>query len=206
MRSTPRQAEEGYGGRFTVFGHGGCYGDAGHCDVPAVSPDETDLRPQHPLAPLNTYVTITDALQRILAAGGTLETVTLVPLSITPRRATGPQPRPPPFRRCRATHIPVRHRTGRGPDLNGTRSSGTKRDVAVPVDQAVAHRNVPSRPTVSEPRDPVTLRWSFSRGRRPARGQRCRGARLRPRRTSSASSPTRAARRSVETKLRRPWR
>ena len=83
---TPRQAEEGYGGRFTVFGHGGCYGDAGHCDVPAVSPDETDLRPQHPLAPLNTYVTITDALQRILAAGGTLETVTLVPLSITPRR------------------------------------------------------------------------------------------------------------------------
>ncbi len=33
--STPRTAEHGYAGRFVVFGHGGCFGDEGHCEVPA---------------------------------------------------------------------------------------------------------------------------------------------------------------------------
>jgi hypothetical protein len=84
---TPRTAEQGYAGRFTVFGHGGCYGDEGHCEVPAPSADPTDLRPAHPLTPLDTYVTITDALRRVLAGGGALQTVTLVPVSVTPRRA-----------------------------------------------------------------------------------------------------------------------
>ena len=42
---TPRTAEQGYAGRFTIFGHGGCYGDEGHCEVPAPSADPTDLRP-----------------------------------------------------------------------------------------------------------------------------------------------------------------
>src|SRR5690349_15704018 len=49
--ATPRTPEEGYAGRFHVFGHGGCYGDVGHCDVPAPSADPTDLRPSHPLTP-----------------------------------------------------------------------------------------------------------------------------------------------------------
>ena len=84
---TPRTAEHGYAGRFTVFGHGGCYGDEGHCDVPEPSVDPTDLRPPHPLTPLDTYVTITDALRRVLSDGKTLETLTLVPISITPRRS-----------------------------------------------------------------------------------------------------------------------
>jgi tyrosinase len=84
---TPRTAEQGYAGRLTIFGHGGCYGDEGHCEVPAPSTDPTDLRPAHPLTPLETYVTITDALRRVLARGGALQTVTLVPVAITPRRA-----------------------------------------------------------------------------------------------------------------------
>jgi tyrosinase len=84
---TPRTAEQGYAGRLTIFGHGGCYGDEGHCEVPAPSTDPTDLRPAHPLTPLETYVTITDALRRVLAGGGALQTVTLVPVAITPRRA-----------------------------------------------------------------------------------------------------------------------
>lgn len=84
---TPRTAEHGYAGRFTVFGHGGCYGDEGHCEVPARSADPTDLRLAHPLTPLDTYVTITDALRRVLDHGGALQTVTLVPVSITPQRA-----------------------------------------------------------------------------------------------------------------------
>jgi hypothetical protein len=84
---TPRTAEQDYAGRFTVFGHGGCFGDEGHCDVPAPSADPTDLRPAHPLTPLDTYVTITDALRRILSRDGALQTITLVPVAITPRRA-----------------------------------------------------------------------------------------------------------------------
>lgn len=90
---TPRTAEHGYGGRFTVFGHGGCYGDEGHCDVPVASADPTDLRPTHPLTPQHTFVTITEALRRVLAGDGALRTVTLVPVSITPRQADrGPAP------------------------------------------------------------------------------------------------------------------
>src|SRR6266536_3247623 len=64
---TPRTAEQGYAGRFTVFGHGGCYGDEGHCEVPAPTADPADLRPPHPLTPLDTYVTVTGALRRVLA-------------------------------------------------------------------------------------------------------------------------------------------
>ncbi len=84
--TTPRTSEEGYAGRFTVFGHGGCYGDTGHCDVPPASADPTDLRPAHALTPLDTFVTVTDPLRRLLSGGSRLETVTLVPVSITPNR------------------------------------------------------------------------------------------------------------------------
>lgn len=89
---TPRAVEDGYAGRFTIFGHGGCYGDEGHCEVPEPSTDPTDLRPPHPLTPLDTYVTVTDAL-RLLLGREELRTTTLVPLSLVPRRADrGPAP------------------------------------------------------------------------------------------------------------------
>jgi hypothetical protein len=81
---TPRTAEYGYAGRVTVFGHGGCYGDPGHCEVPPPSTDPTDLRPPHPLTPLDTYVTVTDALRSVLERDGALRTLTLVPISIPP--------------------------------------------------------------------------------------------------------------------------
>ncbi|WP_346618361.1 hypothetical protein [Blastococcus montanus] len=88
--ATPRTAEEGYAGRYTVFGHGGCYGGDGHCDAPAAG---EDLRLAPPPRPYDTYVTVTGALQRILAAGDSLRTVTLVPVSLPPRRADrGPAP------------------------------------------------------------------------------------------------------------------
>jgi len=85
--STPRTVEHGYAGRFTIFGHGGCYGDEGHCDVPLAPADPAGMRPPHPLTPQDTYVTVTDALRHVLADSGTLQTVTLVPVSITPRQA-----------------------------------------------------------------------------------------------------------------------
>ena len=91
--TTPRTSEEGYAGRLHVFGHGGCYGDTGHCDVPERGLDPTDLRGQHPLTPMDTYVTITDALRRLLDAGESLQTITLVPVSVTPQRVAR-QPAP----------------------------------------------------------------------------------------------------------------
>jgi hypothetical protein len=84
---TPRAPEQGYAGRFVVLGHGGCFGGDGHCDPPMVQTDPTDLRGRHPLTPQDTYVTVTNALRRVLADGGALRTVTLVPVSVMPRHA-----------------------------------------------------------------------------------------------------------------------
>lgn len=84
---TPRDAAHGYAGRLTVFGHGGCYGDEGHCEVPEPSADPTEFRPRHQLAPMDTFVTVTEALRRIVTRDGGVRTVTLVPVSLPPRRA-----------------------------------------------------------------------------------------------------------------------
>lgn len=78
--ATPRDPAKGYAGRFVVFGHGGCFGQLGHCDVPSVRRDPTDLRPGHPLVPQTKIVTVTDALERLFKGKKRgLETVTLVP-------------------------------------------------------------------------------------------------------------------------------
>lgn len=61
---TARDSEKGYAGSFTVFGHGGCYGDEGHCAPNDRTSDEFDIRPPHPLTPQTRTVTITDALKR----------------------------------------------------------------------------------------------------------------------------------------------
>jgi hypothetical protein len=61
--ATALKPENGYAGKFTVFGHAVCFGDVGHCDVPErVSP--FDRRLEHPLTPINVSVEITDALNR----------------------------------------------------------------------------------------------------------------------------------------------
>ncbi len=84
---TGRTEAEGYAGRFHVFGHGGCFGDVGHCDVPPPSTDPTDLRPAHQLTPLSTYLTVTAPLNRLLAGGAALETVTMLAITLPPRLA-----------------------------------------------------------------------------------------------------------------------
>ncbi len=85
--TTAHDIQHGYGGRFVIFGHGGCYGDVGHCDVPPARPAD-DLRPPHPLTPATKIVTITKALRHVLETSRAgLETVTLVPVAVTPRRA-----------------------------------------------------------------------------------------------------------------------
>ena len=59
---TPLIAGEGFVGRFSVFAHGGCFGEEGHCEVrPPVSP--FDRRQPHPLVPIARYLTVTDAIR-----------------------------------------------------------------------------------------------------------------------------------------------
>lgn len=61
--STDREPRS-FAGSFTVFGHAGCAGDEGHCDVPPGPRDAFDRRPPHPLTPQTKTVIVTDALRR----------------------------------------------------------------------------------------------------------------------------------------------
>lgn len=54
----------GFAGAFTVFGHGACWGDEGHCEIERPVSD-FDQRPPHPLEPIDVTVTITEALRRV---------------------------------------------------------------------------------------------------------------------------------------------
>jgi hypothetical protein len=63
---TARDAGEGYAGSFWVFGHGGCFGELGHCDIPTGPRGPFDKRPPHPLTPQFKTVIVTDALKRVL--------------------------------------------------------------------------------------------------------------------------------------------
>ncbi len=83
--TTPRALEQGYGGRLVVFGHGGCYGDIGHCDIPTERRGPYDLRLAHPLTAETKIITVTEALEYVLQEGeGELTSVTLVPVSKDP--------------------------------------------------------------------------------------------------------------------------
>ncbi len=78
--STELTAQNRYAGRFHIFGHGGCFGDVGHCEVRGV-PRPYDPRPAHPLTPMRKVVIATDALRReIKRSGGKELTLTIVPI------------------------------------------------------------------------------------------------------------------------------
>jgi hypothetical protein len=74
---TPRDVERGYAGSFAVFGHGGCYGDEGHCAPEDRFADEFDVRPPHPLTRYIRTVTVTDALKRTAGDQVTVHVVTV---------------------------------------------------------------------------------------------------------------------------------
>ena len=77
--STPTDAASGYVTRFAVFGHGGCFGEAGHCEV--VGPvNAFDRNHPHQLRPATRIVTVTDAVQELVASGAKTVTVTVVPV------------------------------------------------------------------------------------------------------------------------------
>lgn len=62
---TPCELEEGYAGSFHIFGHGGCYGEEGHCEPNGRTRDAFDVRPPHPLTGYTKTVIVTDALRRV---------------------------------------------------------------------------------------------------------------------------------------------
>ncbi len=74
---TPRD-DPSYAGSFCIFGHGGCFGDVGHCDVPTDPPDPFDLRPPHQLLPAAKTVIVTEAFKRLVAPDDETMTVTVV--------------------------------------------------------------------------------------------------------------------------------
>jgi len=79
--STAMEPGQGYVDSFYIFGHGGCFGDDGHCEVPTGPRRPFDLRPQHQLTPMDVRVVATDTL-RVAAErpDGSKLTVTVVPV------------------------------------------------------------------------------------------------------------------------------
>lgn len=66
-----------YAGSYHIFGHGGCLGDPGHCDVEPRR--RYDPRPAHPLTKATKVVRANDAVKRAIADGGDIA-VTVVPI------------------------------------------------------------------------------------------------------------------------------
>jgi tyrosinase len=66
-----------YVGCFYILGHGGCFGDVGHCDVPS-DRQPFDLRPAHQLEPALRILTVTDAVRSLLERDEDAAKVTVV--------------------------------------------------------------------------------------------------------------------------------
>src|SRR5437764_7150269 len=77
-QSTPKTSANKYVGSFYIFGHGGCFGDTGHCEVNKEQ-RTYDYRPSHPLTPAYKRVIVTEQL-RELAKNTDKFTVTVAPV------------------------------------------------------------------------------------------------------------------------------
>jgi hypothetical protein len=75
---TAKKAEAGYVGSLYIFGHGGCFGDLGHCDV-QTERRPYDFRSAHQLTPIKKRLIITEPLFRRFRNKDKL-TVTIVPI------------------------------------------------------------------------------------------------------------------------------
>jgi tyrosinase len=82
---TSRQVPE-YAGSYFVFGHGGCLGDPGHCDVK--SRLFYDPRSDHPLTPIVKVLIATAAIRQVREGSESI-TVTVVPVLLSTNAAVG---------------------------------------------------------------------------------------------------------------------
>ncbi len=82
---TADQSHRAYVGSFYVFGHNGCFGEAGHCDIPKEH-DPFDLRPPHHLEPATRIVTATEAVKKLIERDVDAAKVTVV--AVTEGRAS----------------------------------------------------------------------------------------------------------------------
>lgn len=85
--STPREEGEGYAGSFYIFGHGGCFGELGHCDVHEAPAGVYDLRLPHPLNPQFRTVVITEPL-RLGMRRSRARTLTFTVVAVVPENRT----------------------------------------------------------------------------------------------------------------------
>ncbi len=83
---TPQDLEHGYAGSFSIFGHGGCAGDEGHCNIPEDQNDPEDQRLLHPLTPHTKIVRITEALKRVPGPEVRVTVVPVLPGEDAPQR------------------------------------------------------------------------------------------------------------------------
>jgi hypothetical protein len=79
--ATPLTSENGYGGRYHIFGHGGCFGDAGHCEIRGPR-RAFDPRPGHPLTPATKTVIATEAVRKVALSSKEI-TITVVPVVLS---------------------------------------------------------------------------------------------------------------------------
>lgn len=77
--ATAPTSASGFVGVFHIFGHGGCFGDVGHCDVRG-APRTYDPRPAHPLTPVQKNVIATGAIKTLIGAGKKTAQITVVPI------------------------------------------------------------------------------------------------------------------------------
>ncbi len=74
---TPLDDENKYAGSYYIFGHGGCFGDAGHCEI---IPRRTfDSRPSHPLIGITKSIEATNMIKKTLQTNDKI-TITIVPI------------------------------------------------------------------------------------------------------------------------------
>jgi hypothetical protein len=76
--NTPPVEANGYAGSFSIFGHGGCFGDVGHCDIHKEH-DPFDPRPSHPLTPIKKVIIATNAIKSAVTRKADIM-VTVVPV------------------------------------------------------------------------------------------------------------------------------
>ncbi len=74
---TSLDIKNGYAGSYFIFGHAGCFGGVGHCDVVPRRP--YDHKSQHPNTPAFKSLIITDVFKKLIKTTTEL-VVTIVPI------------------------------------------------------------------------------------------------------------------------------